>query len=139
MELINIKDIDLKCKYEGYIWMSDQKRPKKLIKEPIDQKMVESDNPFIIEALLFDEDNMFSYSIKYVDGEYIVTKSEVEYEYLMKDKYETYISKRVNETTKLKFYQKWKSVRDDLCEGMKTKIPSDMIFLGFETSKEKEE
>ena len=59
--------------YVGYLWYSDQKRPKKLIQETFDvESLKEPINPFVIEGQLWDETNSMSISIKYVDGEHII-------------------------------------------------------------------
>ena len=130
-----IKDIDLKCKYEGYIWMSDQKEPKPFNLECIPQDMLFSTNPFVIEALLVDKKAKKSYSIRYVDGKHIVKQYDVDENELLGNI--RYIAKRIDGHSKLLFFQRWKKEedKDGLCAGMPTLVPSDMVFVGFESSK----
>ena len=66
METIKIN----KC--EGYLWWSDQQKPKVYQDELIDICLDEAKNPFVVEGQLYDEENKESYSIKYVDGQYLI-------------------------------------------------------------------
>ena len=62
----------------GYIWMSDKESPEVFEGEKFNRVLDETKNPFVVEAQLYDTDNCISHSIKYIDGEYIVNKAEVE-------------------------------------------------------------
>ena len=62
-----------KAKYQGYIWFSDSTKPE-IIDREFSLDISSETNPFIAEAYLMDEDNQISYSIKFVDGNYLLNK-----------------------------------------------------------------
>ena len=72
METIKIN----KC--EGYLWWSDQQEPQVFENQSIDQCLNEVQNPFVVEGQLYDKEEKKSYSIKYVDGKYLINKYKVE-------------------------------------------------------------
>lgn len=134
---MKLSDIDKKAKYEGYIWMSDATQPTVLNKEPISIDLSDGTNPFVIEAELFDEINNISYSVRFVDGQTKVRKFEVDELKLFGEQTLSYVSHRIGDGIKLKFYRKWKKELDpdNLCEGMETLVPSDFVFIGFDNDK----
>jgi len=138
---MELKDINKNNKYEGYIWESNSSKPKVLNREPIPNDITweEGKNPFVIEALLFDKDNQMSYTVRYIDGTHKVFSTKVDDNELVGNIH--FISKRTEPHHKLRFFQRWITDEDtdNLCEGMPTKIPGELVFVGFETSKEKEE
>lgn len=135
-----INDIDLKAVYDGYIWMSDEQKPKVLNKEPIPEGLINKKNPFIIEAELFDEDNGVSYSVRNIDGKPAVSKYEMAYEKMVGtlSKME-FVTHRIKNHSRLIFHQLWKKESDELCEGMETLVPAERFFIGFENNNEEEE
>ncbi len=106
-------------------------------------------NPFILEGQLYDEKRQQSFSIKNVEGKTRVLK----YESCDLDDKEgsdsnrviaSYIPNRMKELAnkKLQFLQVWEEKEDCLwnkdsnnpeyyCLGMKSLVPSNLIFLGF--------
>ena len=138
---MKLSDIDKNAKYEGYIWMSDATQPTVLNKEPISIDLADGTNPFVIEAELFDAEKSVSYSVRFVDGQTKVRKFEVDELKLFGEQTLSYVSHRIGDGIKLKFYRKWKKELDpdNLCEGMETLVPSDFVFIGFETISEEEE
>ena len=94
-------------------------------------------NPFVVEAQLFDHTNRLSYSVKYVDGNYIVHRYEVKE--TIKDveagKYDHITLKKnfANRMPGLRlcFFQYWKDAPDTLCEGMNVLQPAELAFVGF--------
>lgn len=138
---MKLSDIDKKAKYEGYIWMSDATQPTVLNKEPISIDLADGTNPFVIEAELFDAEKSVSYSVRFVDGQTKVRKFEVDELKLFGEQTLSYVSHRIGDGIKLKFYRKWKKELDpdNLCEGMETLVPSDFVFIGFETINKEEE
>ena len=119
--------------YEGYIWRSNAQTPKLIVgdfKEDLSVK-----NPFIIEGQLYDKAKRVSYSIKFVDGEYII--KEYRLDDLKDADYteQTFYANR-RDDKRLLFYQYWKEEPDDLCEGMKVLQPKELVFVGFNDKEE---
>jgi CRISPR type III-associated protein (TIGR04423 family) len=133
--------IDTSLRYEGYLWLSDSKEPIVFDgKSPMNKnkKFAEinpfpSLNPFVIEGFLFLCANKESYSIKYVDGKYLVNRFIVTND--EKENSKAYLAHRMPEVDKLKFSQRWKSVKDEYCEGMEVLQPAEWIFTGLELKK----
>lgn len=135
---IDIKDIDTNVKYQGYIWISDQPKPEVLDNSLINPEFLNVSNPFIIEAQLYDKDNGWSYSVSYVDGKQIACKYKVIPEDSLANEIK-YVAHRIKDYNRLKFVQVWKEEKDDLCLGMKTKVPAQRMFIGFTNKNEEEE
>lgn len=135
-------DIPKKDKFYGYYWMSDQKKPEVLHGKEFDIALDPGANPFVIEALLFD--GKTSYSVKYVDGKYIVVETDLSKTDLDSGTFakHTFLANRMDKEKKeeiwLKFYQQWVEKEDDLCEGMKVLVPGKLIFAGFVGKEDKQ-
>lgn len=123
--------------YDGYLWYSDQKKPKVLKQEAFNlDALCESENPFIIEGQLWNKDKRESISIKYVDGKYIVSGPVVVEDY-KEEKTELftkkrYIPHRIEGIKHIVFLQYWRKEKDNLCEGFETLVPDRLVFVGFE-------
>ncbi len=118
---------------QGYVWVSDKRQPDVYINQRCELNLGENTNPFILEAQLYDCVNRYSYSIKYIDGEYI----EKEYKYSVLDEEKNipdikYLPNRMPGVKHLKFKQVWREVIDPLCEKMPVLQPAELIFIGFE-------
>ena len=131
MEAIKIN----KC--EGYLWWSNQQEPKVCQDEAIDICLDETKNPFVVEGQLYDKEEKKSYSIKYVDGQYLINEFKVEEDDLTNPDNETkcYFSNRM-ENKWLKFLRYWEEKEDKNCMGMPVLTLTKHVFIGF---KEKEE
>jgi len=126
-----------KSKYEGYIWQSDKSEPSVYDgTEEFELELVDSINPFIIEGQLYDKNRRKSYSIKYVDGHYIVHSFDVKDSDINNVNVEqkTFLPNRMEH--KLCFLQYWREETDALCEGMKVLQPAELVFIGFERKEE---
>lgn len=131
-----VKEININKDYQGYVWMSDQPRPE-VFDNDIDKILVldETKNPFVIEGQLYDTANKKSYSIKYVDGDYLVVQYDVT-EADIKNA-NSYFPNRM--TKKLRFNQRWEVRKDTeghgigekLCEDMPVLEPAGFVFVGF--------
>lgn len=134
MKVNSINDIQ-PLKYEGYLWMSDEQYPKVFIHDEVE--FPETDNPFIVEGQLFNKENGISYSIKYVDGEYIIHEYKVTEADLQNPDNETkeYLSNRMEDKW-LKFLRYWEAVPDENSMGMPVLKLTKSVFIGF---KEKED
>ena len=117
-----------KANYQGYIWYSDRTEPE-IIENEFELELSSETNPFIAEAFLLDIEKQISYSIKFVDGNYIFNVFKLD-DADFKN-YKTYEGNRMGNRG-LKFSQRWKEVRDELCCGMMTRIPAEMVFVGFD-------
>lgn len=136
------------AKYQGYYWMSDKTNPTLLDNNSEFYDALNPEcNPFIVEALLYDEENKVSYSIKYVDGRYIVNRWDNVSKECKNDNEYTLVSfypnrlkdKDGNKIAKLYFLQHWVEVNDPACagdqndenSGMAVLQPKELIFVGF--------
>lgn len=126
-------------KYEGYVWMSDATVPKVYLGEECDPLPSAKENPFVIEAQLYDPASRISYGIKHVDGEYIVTEVNLSEEALKGCVYEekTFLPHRMEGISALRFYQLWREEEDELCDNMKVLQPKELAFAGFVRKEEK--
>lgn len=131
METIQIN----KC--EGYLWWSDQQKPKVYQDELIDICLDETENPFVVEGLLYDEENKESYSVKYVDGLYLINKYKVdESDFINIDNEEkSYLSNRMGDRW-LKFIRYWEEKEDRNCMDMPVLTLTKNVFIGFDERKE---
>lgn len=120
--------------YDGYLWYSDQKTPEVFEQKEWNENMLDENvNPFVIEGQLYDSDNLVSYSIKYVDGKYIIKKyqlkstdfNNVDIDIL------DFKAHRMGEGRVLQFLQYYREEVDPLCEGMKVLQPKEKVFVGF--------
>lgn len=125
--------------YDGYLWYSDQKTPEVFEQKAWDESMLDENvNPFVIEGQLYDSENLVSYSIKYVDGKYIIKKyqlkstdfNNVDIDIL------DFKAHRMGKGTVLEFLQYYREEVDTECEGMKVLVPAEKVFIGLKENKE---
>ena len=131
METIKIN----KCK--GYLWWSNQQKPKVYQDELIDICLDEAKNPFVVEGQLYDEENKESYSVKYVDGLYLINKYKVdESDFTNPDnQIKSYLFNRMDDRW-LKFLSYWEEKKDANCMGMPVLTLTKNVFIGFDERKE---
>lgn len=122
---------------EGYLWWSDQQTPQVYQDEALDICLDETKNPFVVEGQLYDRVNCQSYSIKYVDGQYLINKYKVtEQDFSNPDnELKRFFSNRMDDRW-LKFLHYWEEKEDENCMGMPVLTFTKNVFVGF---KEKEE
>jgi CRISPR type III-associated protein (TIGR04423 family) len=131
---MNITEIPKDLKYTGYIWMSDSSIPKQYLQPTrIEDVFNVSDesNPFIVEGQLYSKTAEKSYSIRYIDGQHIVTEYDLK---LLPKEYDLkkFIPNRIEGVSKILFRQYWRPRKDELCEGMEVLVPAAYVFAGFE-------
>lgn len=125
--------------YIGYYWKSDANAPQLLPGVPFDEILDEAANPFIIEAQLFNPETHVSYSIKYVDGRYLIHRWDLTQDFLTQDfefddkEYQAH--PRLGSQVMM-FRQYWKAVVDPQCLDMKVLQPHALVFVGFKEQKE---
>jgi CRISPR type III-associated protein (TIGR04423 family) len=125
-------------KYQGYVWLSDEKYPTVLDKQEYDFTKVK-ENQFVIEALLWDaEDGGTSIMVRHT-GKYHILKfklDELPAGHELEDK--VYLPHRLGEKVKnVCFKQLWIPEPDPLCEKMDVMTMKALIFTGFNCSTEK--
>ena len=127
---ITMDEIPEDVNFEGYYWLSDQDRPVVLFDAPF--KKSNTNNPFIIEALLYDPIANASYHVRHT-GEYHVHK------YSLNDLPETaeiqdveFLPHRLEKVRKVFFKQIWMPEKDPYCEGMAVLTMKALVFTGFE-------
>ena len=132
METIKIKN----C--EGYLWWSDQEEPKIYDGKALDVSLDETKNPFVVEGQLYDKEEKNSYSIKYVDGQYLISIYKVEdRDYTNKDnEHKSFLSNRMGGRW-LKFLRYWEEKEDENCMAMLVLTFTKNVFIGFKEKEDK--
>jgi len=130
-------DIPAKANYDGYLWWSNAQEPNVFQNESLPEWPGETDNPFIVEGNLADKENQLSYAIRFIDGEYIVNRFDLnelnDTEFIFK----SYLPNRFPDNIKkLCFKEFWKPMTDEFCVDMPVLKPAEVVFIGF-NSKEK--
>jgi CRISPR type III-associated protein (TIGR04423 family) len=131
METINIKN------GEGYLWWSDRQEPEIYDGDALDISLDKAKNPFVVEGQIYDKEEKKSYSIKYVDGQYLINKYKVETGDLTNKDNDPkcFLSNRMGGRW-LKFLRYWEEKKDENCMDMPVLTFTKSVFIGF---KEKEE
>jgi CRISPR type III-associated protein (TIGR04423 family) len=117
--------------FDGYIWKSDSENPITLLDEKFDFSTIQL-NPFIVEGLLYNQDENKSYHITH-DGEYHI----VEYDLKELSKKGEIIEKKYNphrlvdSIKKVKFYQIWKDEKDPNCNDLPVLTLKATVFCGL--------
>ena len=122
--------------YQGYIWYSDQTEPEVLNNKEFGKEFSDKENPFIVEAQLFDTINKKSYSIKYVDGKYICTPYNLAELKGVEKEGLSFVAHRLKGVTRLYFNQYWREEADPRCDNMQVLQPKELVFVGFQEYKE---
>ena len=128
----NNKQLNLSGQFEGYVWMSDEEKPKVYEGDNCltSLQINDDENPFIVEANLYDADRKKSVSIKYVDGEYLVNQYDVDND--SNGEVREYVSHKMDGRV-LIFNELWEpnSIPDPLCCNMPVLQATKLIFCGF--------
>jgi CRISPR type III-associated protein (TIGR04423 family) len=127
-----------KAKYQGYVWYSDQSSPQVILNQEFELELDERTNPFVVEGYLYSVEQSLSHVVKFVDGKYIhVTYdlSNLEGSDFVENAYYP-VSDKAFGKRKLVFRQYWKEQSDDLCAGMKVRVPAENVFMGFREMEE---
>jgi len=131
-------------KYDGYIWLSNEKYPTVLDKQEYDFTQVK-ENPFVIEALLWNAEKETSIMIRHT-GKYHIQEfklDELPAGHELVDK--VYLPHRLGDKVKhVCFKQLWIPQEDPLCfdhetkKGMEVMTMKALIFTGFNYSSQKQ-
>lgn len=132
MKINKLTDIDPKQKYQGYLWWSDATSPEVYQNQQLPEWQEEKSNPFIIEGQLYDKANNKSYSIRFVDGIYLINCFDLNDLNKVECINKEYLPNRFPDgIQKLCFKEIWRPRKDDLCEGMDVLQPAEVVFVGF--------
>lgn len=116
---------------QGYIWKSDVTEPQ--VWDGVFEELILTDgeNPFVLEGQLFNTETLKSYSIKYVDGQYLVKEYQVSADEQTDGCEErVYYSNRMGDM-KLKFIQRWREEDNSDCLNWPVLAPKELVFVGF--------
>lgn len=125
----NLSEINNR-KYSGYIWISDAKEPKVLNNEEFDFSMI-GINPFIIEALLYCEEEKISLTISHT-GKYHIHEIDLKNlpEGAELEEVE-YLPHRLKGVDKVCFKQLWIPEKDKNCGDFPVLKMKAIVFTGF--------
>jgi CRISPR type III-associated protein (TIGR04423 family) len=134
-----MKLIDIPARsYTGYVWLSNAQEPIVLENETYDFSKVGL-NPFVIEALLWNEEEQVSVMVRHSGRYYIQEFRLKEFEQSGELVEKKYLPHRLDASKRkiqyLKFRQFWLPEPDALCEGMNVLIMKALVFTGFEFAK----
>jgi CRISPR type III-associated protein (TIGR04423 family) len=117
--------------YDGYIWMSNEDKPKLLNKVDFSDRNLTL-NPFIVEGLLFDEENNKSIHITH-DGDYTITVFDINK--FTKPTFEVvekkYLPHRLDGVNKVCFKQIWMEKAEENSADFPVLKLQATIFSGF--------
>ena len=129
---IKLDNIDRNANYEGYLWWSDQQKAEVFLGEKPIELPKELTNPFIIEGNLWDRANETSYLIRFIDGQYLVYKFELNGIPDERITPHEYLPNRMPGIDKLIFKEVWEEKPDELCNNFEVLKPAFIAFIGFE-------
>lgn len=144
MSQIEINAIPRDHEYDGYLWMSNAKEPDILEHKPLPDDFLNSVNPFVVEAELWDADEHKSYAIYQAGNQTVCQCYDVkEADFKSPDVDEAiYASHRMNGRG-LRFLEYWEE--DLTADGVKTEgacldmpslVMSRRVFVGFKTKED---
>jgi CRISPR type III-associated protein (TIGR04423 family) len=118
--------------YEGYIWMSDEKNPRKIVSKS--EIPGGTQNPFIVEGYLKSTDGTVSINLVSMNGALKIHQFDLKQVEALPDDRKTnhsYITHKYD-GSKIKFITVWFPEKDEVCENMEVLQPKMRVFNGFE-------
>ena len=136
-----ISNIDFALSYEGYLWMSNENKPRVFYPEAeIESQLFNTPSPFVAEGYLFNKKKGVSFSIKYVDGQYLIYRNEVKLSDFDSENTDTVscLTLRMSSSEILwaKFLRYWQEKPDLECLKMNVLEVEKEVFVGFKIEKE---
>ena len=133
MSKIEIKDIDFGLCYEGYLWMSNENKPRVFSPAAaIDRTLLETQNPFVVEGYLYNKEQGVSISIKSLDGELCIHRFDVqESDFSSCEVMQVAYHSHRMDGKRLHFLRYWTAKPDEACLGMEVLTVEKMVFVGF--------
>lgn len=133
MSKIELTQIPVGRRYDGYVWMSDATSPVVLEGGALPGCFAEGRNPFVAEALLWDAEARLSYSVRHVGNETLCHRHEVAESDFGGGNVEevVYASRRMG-GRRLRFLEYWEPRQSGDCpEGMPALEMTKRVFVGF--------
>ena len=133
MSKIEIKDIDFGLCYEGYLWMSNENKPRAFSPAAvISRTLLQTQNPFVVAGYLYNKEQGVSISIKSPDGELCIHRFDVQESDFSSCEVTqvAYHSHRMDGKC-LPFLRYWAAKPDVACLGMEVLTVEKMVFVGF--------
>lgn len=133
MSKIEIKDIDFGLCYEGYLWMSNENKPRIFAPAAmIDRTLLEGLNPFVAEGYLYNKEQGVSISIKSPNGRpcahrFLVNPADFHSEDVTPVEYQAHRM----DGKRLHFLRYWTAKPNEACLGMEVLTVEKMVFVGF--------
>ncbi len=118
--------------YDGYIWMSDSKNPKRVSSKS--DLLTHSSNPFIVEGELISSDGELSLSIRHYGTGVTIWQYDMKEIAAMPDSQKSesnLLVHRLDGVEKIKFITFWIPQADEQCAGMQVLKPAMRVFNGF--------
>jgi len=118
--------------YDGYLWMSDEAKPRKI--ESKSEIPTGTQNPFIVEGFLKSTDGTVSISLVSINGAMKIFQFDLKQIDALPESQKTensYLTHRYDEA-KIKFITVWFPEKDKLCDDMEVLQPKMRVFNGFE-------
>ncbi|SEP60605.1 TIGR04423 family type III CRISPR-associated protein [Neolewinella agarilytica] len=115
--------------YEGYVWMSDEQKPKVYHQgDAFTEDFSPDATPFVVEGWLYDQANDTSYAIRYLDGKYIRVKYDLS---AAEQDAITYQAHDLQPETHFRVKEYWAPKPDPNCAGMDVLRHAWTAFAGF--------
>ena len=133
MSKIEIKDIDFGLCYEGYLWMSNENKPRVFSPAAvISRTPLETQNPFVVEGYLYNKEQGVSISIKSPNGRpcahrFLVNAADFQSEDVTPVEYHAHRM----DGNRLLFLRYWAAKPDGACLDMPVLTLDKMVFVGF--------
>ncbi len=133
---IKLAEIPTDVLFDGYLWPSNEPKPKTMKAERVDMTLFQKLLPFIMEGNLWSEELSLSIQIRNVDGAYFIHQFDLsgsEQDSLLDEK--EYLAHDLDGVSKYRVVEAWKEQQDEMLSGMKTLVPAWTAFKGFVNSK----
>ncbi len=121
--------------YDGYIWMSDKPKPRKV--ESKSEIPTGTQNPFIVEGFLKSADGKVCISLVSMNGVLKIYQFDLKQIDALPDYQKTENSYLTHhyDGAEIKFITVWLPEKDKLCDDMEVLQPKMRVFNGFELKK----
>lgn len=133
MSQIKLSDINPEEKFTGYLWFSNEEKPRLFEGENLIEMPSESDNPFIVEGHLISENEEYSVMLRHDGAETRVFRYDWN-DFENREAYKVdepvcYLMKGGDDGRKVCFSRVWKAEADD--PGMPEYKVLKPLFIGF--------
>ena len=127
MSKIEIKDIDFGLCYEGYLWMSNENKPRIFAPAAvIDRTLFEGINPFVVEGYLYNKEQGVPNG-RPCAHRFLVNAADFHSEDVTPVEYHAHRM----DGNRLLFLRYWAAKPDGACLDMPVLTLDKMVFVGF--------